>query len=91
MFRDEIRRYIRMFAWESAHPTKVFRKFIAANATSYLAAAIVRRFLPPDTEKRTALCVTIWLMGQCSVFVRSREVSRKSRSASPWTVHSWMN
>jgi TetR/AcrR family transcriptional regulator, regulator of cefoperazone and chloramphenicol sensitivity len=76
MFRDEMSRYIRMFAWESAHPTKVFRKFVATNATSYLAAAteIVRRFLPPDTEKRTALCVTIWLMGQCSVFVRSRDL-----------------
>jgi len=76
MFRDEMSRYIRMFAWESAHPTKVFRKFVAANAASYLTAAtdIVGRFLPPDTEKRIALCVAIWLMGQCGVFVRSREL-----------------
>jgi TetR/AcrR family transcriptional regulator, regulator of cefoperazone and chloramphenicol sensitivity len=76
MFRDEMSRYIRIFAWESAHPTKVFRKFVAANATSYLTAAtdIVRRFLPPDTEKRIALCVAIWLMGQCGVFARSREL-----------------
>jgi AcrR family transcriptional regulator len=76
LFRDEMSRHIRMFAWENSHPTKVFRKFLATNATSYLTAAtdIVSRFLPPDTQKRTVLCVTIWLMGQCSIFVRSREL-----------------
>ena len=76
MFRDERSRYIRIFAGESSHPTKVFRKFLATNPTSYLTAAtdIVRQFLPPDTQKRTVLCVTIWLMGQCSIFVRSREL-----------------
>jgi len=76
LFRDEMSRYIRMFAWESAHPTKVFRKFIATNSASYLTAAvdIVRKFLPPGTRKRAALCGAIWLMGQCSVFVRNREL-----------------
>jgi AcrR family transcriptional regulator len=76
LFRDEMSRYIRMFAWESGHPTKVFRKFIAANSASYLTAAvdIVRQFLPPGTQKRAALCGAIWLMGQCSVFVRNREL-----------------
>jgi AcrR family transcriptional regulator len=76
LFRDEMSRYIRMFAWESAHPTKVFRKFIATNSASYLTAAvdIVRQFLPPGTKKRAALCGAIWLMGQCSVFVRNREL-----------------
>src|SRR5271169_5536305 len=61
-FRDERSRY--------------FRIFLATNPTSYLTAAtdIVRQFLPPDTQKRTVLCVTIWLMGQCSIFVRSREL-----------------
>ena len=29
-----------MFAWESAHPTKVFRKFLATNSTSYLSTAV---------------------------------------------------
>jgi hypothetical protein len=36
------------------------------------AVDLVRRFLPPGTQKRTALCGAIWLMGQCSVFVRNR-------------------
>ena len=76
LFQDEISCYIRMFAWESAHPSKVFRKFIATNTTSYLSAAvdIVRRFLPPNTQERAALCAAICLMGQCSVFVRNRDL-----------------
>lgn len=76
LYRDEMSRYIRMFAWESAHPSKVFRKFMATNSVSYLTAAVdlVRRFLPPSTQKRGALCGAIWLMGQCSVFVRNREL-----------------
>ncbi len=76
LFRDEMSRYIRLFALESAHPSKIFLKFMATNTVSYLTTAvdIVRRFLPPDTEKRVTLCVAIWLMGQCGVFVRNREV-----------------
>jgi len=76
LFQDELSRYIRMFAWESAHPSKVFRKFIANNTTSYLSAAVdlVRRFLPPDTQDRVALCAAICLMGQCNVFVRNRDL-----------------
>ncbi len=76
LFQDEMSRYVRMFAWESAHPSKVFRKFIATNTSSYLSTAldIVRRFLPPNAHERTALCAAICLMGQCSVFVRNREI-----------------
>ena len=76
LFRDEMSRYIRLFAWESAHPSKIFLKFMATNTVSYLTTAvdIVRRFLPPGTQKRVALCVAIWLMGQCGVFVRNREL-----------------
>jgi AcrR family transcriptional regulator len=76
LFRDEMSRYIRLFAWESAHPSKIFLKFMATNTGSYLTTAvdIVLRFLPPDTPKRVALCVAIWLMGQCSVFVRNRDL-----------------
>jgi AcrR family transcriptional regulator len=76
LFRDEMSRYIRLFALESAHPSKIFLKFMATNTVSYLTTAvdIVRRFLPRGAEKRVALCVAIWLMGQCGVFVRSREM-----------------
>jgi AcrR family transcriptional regulator len=76
LFQDEMSRYIRMFAWESAHPSKVFRKFIATNTSSYLSTAldIVRRFLPPNTQDQEALCAAICLMGQCNVFVRNRDL-----------------
>jgi AcrR family transcriptional regulator len=76
LFRDEMSRYIRLFAWESAHPSKIFLKFMATNTVSYLTTAvdIVLRFLPAGTQKRVALCVAIWLVGQCGVFVRSREL-----------------
>jgi AcrR family transcriptional regulator len=76
LFRDEMSRYIRLFAWESAHPSKIFLKFMATNTGSYLTTAvdIVLRFLPPGTQKRVAVCVAIWLMGQCSVFVRNRDL-----------------
>ena len=59
-----------------AHPSKIFLKFMATNSVSYLTTAvdIVRRFLPPGTSKRVALSVAIWLMGQCSIFVRNREL-----------------
>jgi AcrR family transcriptional regulator len=79
LFSDEMSRYIRVFAWESAHPSKVFLKFMATHSVSYLTAAvdIVGRFLPSGTEKRIALCAAIWLMGQCSVFVRNRELFAK--------------
>lgn len=79
LFSDEMSRYIRVFAWESAHPSKVFLKFMATNSVSYLTAAvdIVARFLPPGTEKRVAVCAAIWLMGQCNVFVRNRELFGK--------------
>jgi hypothetical protein len=43
---------------------------------SYMTAAvdIVRRFMPKGADHRTALCAAIWLMGQCNVFVRNREL-----------------
>jgi len=76
LFRDDVSRYVRMFAWESMHPTKVFRKFMATNSAPYLTTVIdlVRRFLPAGIQDRTALCGAIWLMGQCSIFVRNREL-----------------
>jgi AcrR family transcriptional regulator len=75
-FRDELSLYVRMFAWEAGHPTKVFSKFIATSSGSYITAAvdIVQRFLAPGTDRRVAVYGAIWLMGQCSTFVRNREL-----------------
>ena len=76
LFRDELSQYMHIFAWESGHPSKPFLKFMATNTVSYLTAAvdIVQRFLPAGTERRVAVCGAIWLMGQCSTFVRNREI-----------------
>jgi len=76
LFRDELSLYIRMFAWEGAHPSKIFLKFMEKNTITYLTAAvdIVQRFMPSGTDRRVALCGAIWLMGQCSTFVRNREL-----------------
>jgi AcrR family transcriptional regulator len=79
LFRDELSRYIRMFSWESAHPSKVFLKFMTQNPVGYVSAAVdlVRRFLPPEISDRLAMCAAIWLMGGCGIFVRSREMFEK--------------
>jgi AcrR family transcriptional regulator len=76
LFRDELSLYIRIFAGEAAHPSKIFLKFMAKNSVTYLTSAvdIVQRFLPSGTDRRVALCSAIWLMGQCSTFVRNREL-----------------
>ena len=37
-----------------------------------MAAEIVRRFLP-DADRKTLTVASIWLIGQCSVFLRNRE------------------
>ncbi len=68
-------RFIRIFAWENVQPSKALRKLITTNATPFLTRAgeLVRRFLPPGTSDKDAACTAIWLMGQCSVFVRNRE------------------
>ena len=73
--RDQMSRYIRIFAWENVRPSKVLANFVKTGAMPFLAGAteLVRRFLPPETSDQDAMCAAIALMGQCSVFVRNRE------------------
>jgi AcrR family transcriptional regulator len=72
--RDEASRHIRIFNWESVRPTPVFRKLISEEAAPFMGVAtdLVRRFLP-DADHRTLVVAAIWLLGQCSIFVRNRE------------------
>lgn len=72
--RDEASRHIRIFNWESVRPTPVFRKLLSEEAAPFMGFAtdLVRRFLP-DADHRTLTLAAIWLVGQCSVFVRNRE------------------
>ena len=73
--REQMTRYIRIFAWENVRPSKVLDNFVTTGAMPFLASAIelVRRFLPPDSSDQDAMCAAISLMGQCSMFVRNRE------------------
>jgi TetR/AcrR family transcriptional regulator, regulator of cefoperazone and chloramphenicol sensitivity len=72
--RDEVSRQLRIFNWETVRPTPVFRRLLTEEAAPFMGMAteLVRRFLP-DADERTLLVAAIWLIGQCSVFVRNRE------------------
>lgn len=60
-------------------PTAVYRKLVSEEATPFLSLAVdlTRRFMP-TADQRTLTMAAIWLVGQCTVFVRNRE-----RLASP--------
>jgi AcrR family transcriptional regulator len=72
--RDELSRHLRIFNWETVRPTAVFRKLMSEEATPFMGLAVdlVRRFLP-EADERTLVVAAIWLLGQCSIFVRNRE------------------
>lgn len=74
MSRDEYSRHMRIFNWETVRPTPVFRALLSEEAAPFmgLAADVVSRFLP-GADQRTLTVAAIWLIGQCSVFLRNRE------------------
>jgi HTH-type transcriptional dual regulator CecR, C-terminal domain len=72
--RNQISRHYRLFNWEAVRPTTVYRELISEEATPFLGFAIdlMRRFMP-DANQRTLTMAAIWLVGQCTIFVRNRE------------------
>jgi AcrR family transcriptional regulator len=72
---DELSAYMRIFGWETLKPSPVFRKFMAREAAPFFATAtaLVRRFLPKEASEQQAVVAAVWLLGQCSVFVRNAE------------------
>ena len=72
--RDESSRHMRIFNWETVRPTPVFRKLLSEEAAPFmgLAVQLVRRF-QPEADQRTLIAAAVWLLGQCSVFLRNRE------------------
>jgi AcrR family transcriptional regulator len=72
--RDEYSRHMRILNWETVRPTAVFRKLLSEEAAPFmgLAVELVRRFLP-EADQRTLVAAAVWLLGQCSVFLRNRE------------------
>jgi AcrR family transcriptional regulator len=74
MSRDEYSRHMRIFNWETVRPTAVFRSLISEESAPFMGLArdLVHRFLP-DADQRMLTVASIWLLGQCSVFLRNRE------------------
>ena len=74
MGRDEYSRHMRILNWETVRPTAVFRKLLSEEAAPFmgLAVELVRRF-QPEADQRTLTAAAVWLVGQCSVFLRNRE------------------
>jgi AcrR family transcriptional regulator len=74
MARDELSRHMRIFNWETVRPTAVFRSLVSEEAAPFMgvAADLMHRFLP-EADRATLMVAAIWLIGQCSVFLRNRE------------------
>ena len=72
--RDDVTRYIHILNWEAVRPTAVYRKLVTEEAAPFLGFALdlMRRFMP-DADQSTLIMATIWLVGQCTVFIRHRE------------------
>jgi AcrR family transcriptional regulator len=72
--RDEFSRHMRILNWETVRPTAVFRKLVSEEAAPFMGLAVdlVRRF-QPEADQRTLMAASVWLLGQCSVFLRNRE------------------
>jgi HTH-type transcriptional dual regulator CecR, C-terminal domain len=72
--RDELGRHFRIFDWEAVRRTAVYRTLVSEEATPFLNLAVdlMRRFMP-KADQRTLTMAAIWLVGQCTVFVRNRE------------------
>jgi len=72
--RDEYSRHMRILNWETVRPTAVYRKLLSEEAAPFmgLAVELVRRF-QPEADQRTLTAAAVWLVGQCSVFLRNRE------------------
>jgi AcrR family transcriptional regulator len=72
--RDELSRHIRIFNWEAVRPTAVYRQLMSEEAAPFMGLAVdlVRRFIP-GADRRTLVVAAVWLIGQCSIFVRNRE------------------
>ena len=78
--RDQMSRYIRIFAWENVRPSKVLTNFVKTGAMPFLASAteLVRRFLPPEASDQDAMCAAVCADGSMQ---RVRTQSRAVRAA----------
>src|SRR6476620_6524127 len=69
--RDDVTRYIHILNWEAVQPTEVYRKLVSEEAAPFLGFAVdlMRRFMP-EADQSTITMAAVWLVGQCTVFIR---------------------
>jgi len=72
--RDDVTRYIHILNWEAVQPTEVYRKLVSEEAAPFLGFAVdlMRRFMP-EADQGTLTMAAVWLVAQCTVFIRYRE------------------
>lgn len=72
--RDDIARHLRILNWEAVRPTAVYRKLLSEEPVPFIGRTVdlVRRFMP-EADEHTLITAAIWMMGQCSIFIRYRE------------------
>lgn len=68
-----IGRYIRIFAWESLAPSKVFTDYITSEQIPMMAIGerIVRRFADEGAAREEIMIKTFWLINQAFAFIRN--------------------
>ena len=68
-----IGRYVRIFAWESLAPSKVFADYLASEQIPIMAIGerIVRRFVGEAAPREDVMIKTFWLINQAFAFIRS--------------------
>lgn len=73
--RDQLGRYMRIFAWESATPSPVFATFMANETPPVFLQAerIVRRFLPAQAPPQEVALAVFWVIEQPIAIVRNAD------------------
>ena len=75
MARDELGRHMRIFNWETVRPTRGLSQARERGGGAFhgRCRSIWSAASCPTADHRTLVVAAIWLIGQCSVFVRNRE------------------
>ncbi|MEA2841131.1 MAG: TetR/AcrR family transcriptional regulator [Methylobacteriaceae bacterium] len=76
--RDQLGRFLRIFTWETLARTQVFTDFLATENLPMFGVAelVVRKFLPPDTERTDLWIAIFWLLSQIETFIRPERLER---------------
>jgi AcrR family transcriptional regulator len=76
--RDQLGRFLRIFTWETLSRTQVFSDFLATEKLPIFSVAelVVRKFLPPDTDRADLWIAIFWLLSQIETFIRPERLER---------------